>query len=50
LPPVNNPVVDDHIIGALVVATLALFSAGDTVGLGRWWKSLPLVQRNPWLI
>jgi thiosulfate dehydrogenase (quinone) large subunit len=50
LPPVNNPVTDDHIIGALVFAVLALFSAGDTLGLGRWWKSLPLVQRNPWLI
>jgi thiosulfate dehydrogenase [quinone] large subunit len=49
LPPATNPVVDDHIIGALAVATLALFAAGDTFGLGRWWKSLPVVQRNPWL-
>jgi thiosulfate dehydrogenase [quinone] large subunit len=50
LPPENNPVTDDHIIGALVVAALALFSAGDTFGLGRWWKSQPTVQHNPWLI
>jgi len=50
LPPENNPVVDDHIIGALVVVALALFAAGDTVGLGRWWRRLPFVARNPWLI
>ncbi len=50
LPPENNPVVDEHIIGALVMVLLALSAAGDTLGLGRWWKSLPVVQRNPWLI
>jgi thiosulfate dehydrogenase [quinone] large subunit len=50
LPPENNPVVDDHIIGALVVVALALLAAGDTVGLGRWWRRLPFVARNPWLI
>jgi len=50
LPPVNNPVVDDHIIGAFVVAALAMFAAGDTLGLGRWWKRQPVVQHNRWLI
>lgn len=50
LPPETNPVVDDHIIGALVVAGLALVHAGDTFGLGRWWKRQPMVQRNPWLV
>jgi thiosulfate dehydrogenase [quinone] large subunit len=50
LPPETNPVVDDHIIGALVVVALALVHAGDYFGLGRWWKSQPVVRRNPWLI
>jgi thiosulfate dehydrogenase [quinone] large subunit len=50
LPPENNPVVDDHIIGALVVIGLALVHAGDTFGLGRWWKQQPIVQQNRWLI
>jgi thiosulfate dehydrogenase [quinone] large subunit len=50
LPPENNPVVDDHIIGALVVIALALVHAGDTFGLGRWWKHQPTVQQNRWLI
>ena len=50
LPPETNPIVDDHIIGALVLIALALVHAGDTAGLGRWWKHQPLVNRNPWLI
>jgi thiosulfate dehydrogenase [quinone] large subunit len=50
LPPETNPIVDDHIIGALVLIGLALAHAGDTLGLGRWWKAQPIVQRNPWLI
>ena len=49
LPPENNPVTDDHILGALIVIALALLAAGDTLGLGRWWKSQPLVKRYPWL-
>ena len=32
LPPANNPVVDEHVIGALVVIALALVHAGDTFG------------------
>jgi thiosulfate dehydrogenase (quinone) large subunit len=50
LPPGNNPVVDDHIIGALVLIALALVHAGDTFGLGRWWKSQPIVSKNRWLV
>ncbi len=50
LPPVTNPVVDDHIIGALVLLGLALVHAGDTFGFGRWWKRQPIVTRNRWPI
>jgi thiosulfate dehydrogenase [quinone] large subunit len=50
LPPGTNPIVDDHIIGALVMIALALVHAGDTFGLGRWWKRQPIVQNNRWLI
>ena len=50
LPPETNPIVDDHIIGALVLIALALVHAGDTFGLGRWWKRQPIVQHNRWLI
>ena len=50
LPPETNPVVDDHIIGALALLGLALVHAGDTFGFGRWWKQQPIVARNRWLI
>ncbi|GIG38022.1 DoxX family protein [Cellulomonas pakistanensis] len=46
----TNPVMDYHIIYALVLVLVALTAAGDTWGLGRWWKSLPVVQKNRWLV
>ena len=47
LPLENNPVVDDHLVGVIVMAVLALGAAGTTWGLGRWWNSLRLVQEHP---
>ncbi|MET0998223.1 MAG: hypothetical protein ABWX73_05870 [Marmoricola sp.] len=47
LPPETNPIIDDHIIGALTVVALALLGAGNTWGLGRWWSSTSLAQRFP---
>ncbi|WP_244295399.1 hypothetical protein [Micromonospora orduensis] len=49
LPPENNPVMDDHLIYAAVLAVLALTGAGDTLGLGTVWARLPIVRRLPWL-
>lgn len=46
----NNPAVDYHIIYALALIVIAALSAGDTWGLGRAWKQLPLVQKMPWLV
>lgn len=43
----TNPVIDDHLAGAIVVAVLALSYAGDTWGLGRWWSNLGLVRNYP---
>ena len=45
----NYPVLDDHLIYAFVIITLAVLYAGDTWGLGRRWAGLPLVQRATWL-
>lgn len=47
LPPQNNPVIDDHIVYALVLGLLALLDAGRWLGLGGTWQRLPLVQRAP---
>ncbi|GEA88982.1 hypothetical protein [Cellulomonas cellasea] len=45
----TNPVVDYHVVYALVLIVCAALLAGDTWGLGRWWARLPVVQRAPWL-
>jgi len=47
LPPENNPVLDDHILGAVTLVVLAAFHAGDTWGLGRWWSETSLVKKYP---
>jgi thiosulfate dehydrogenase [quinone] large subunit len=49
LPPENNPIVDDHIVGALVLIGLMLIRAGDFIGLGRMWRQTAIVRRMPWL-
>jgi thiosulfate dehydrogenase [quinone] large subunit len=46
----TNPIVEYHIVYALVLIALALTYAGHTWGLGRLWARLPFVQRNRWLI
>ena len=47
LPLANNPFMDDHIVYAIVLIGLAASSAGDTLGIGKWWAALPIVRKNP---
>jgi thiosulfate dehydrogenase [quinone] large subunit len=47
LPPENNPVLDEHVLGAISLVVLAAFNAGDTWGLGRTWTRTALVKDNP---
>jgi len=47
LPPANNPVLDEHILGAVTMVVLGLTLAGDTWGAGRMWSRLSLVRRLP---
>lgn len=46
-PPKNNPLLDEHIIYIGVLWLVLLGSAGETWGLGKWWKHQPLVKANP---
>ena len=46
LPPANNPFMDDHLIDALVLVLLALAGAGKTLGMGRLWERIPVVDRH----
>ncbi|WP_228265832.1 hypothetical protein [Microlunatus elymi] len=43
-----NPIVDYHVIYALVLIVVAATSAGMTWGLGRWWAQLPYNREHSW--
>ena len=47
LPPANNPVIDDHILGMVSMVVLGLTLAGDTWGIGKVWAHQHLVHRFP---
>jgi thiosulfate dehydrogenase [quinone] large subunit len=47
LPLENNPVVDDHLLGAISVIVLALTLSGDTWGAGKAWAKTHLVRKYP---
>jgi thiosulfate dehydrogenase (quinone) large subunit len=45
LPPLNNPILDEHLLGAITLVVLALTHAGYTWGFGHQWAQLPIVRR-----
>jgi thiosulfate dehydrogenase [quinone] large subunit len=45
----TNPVLDYHVLYALVMIWLAISAAGVTWGFGKQWAKLGIVERNPWL-
>ncbi|MCU1416691.1 MAG: DoxX protein [Schumannella sp.] len=45
----TNPAVDYHIIYALALIVVAATAAGDTLGFGGVWKTLPIVRTTSWL-
>jgi thiosulfate dehydrogenase (quinone) large subunit len=45
----TNPLIDYHVVYALVIIIAAVTLAGDTWGLGKWWANLPVVKKNAWL-
>lgn len=47
LPVEAHPLIDQHIVYALVLIALALSRAGDTLGLGGRWSRTRLVQAVP---
>lgn len=46
-PPKNNPLIDEHIIFALVLWVLYYSRAGEHWGLAKWWGKTPLVKNLP---
>lgn len=45
----TNPVIDYHIVYALVLIVLAVAAAGNTWGFGRTWAKIGFVRDNHWL-
>ena len=45
--PEHNPFVDEHVIGALVLAALFFVNAGIYLGLGKVWQRTELVKKHP---
>lgn len=45
----TNPIIDYHIVYALVLITLAVIAAGNVWGFGRKWAELDFVKGNHWL-
>lgn len=48
-PPANNPIVDDHIIYALVLLVLANIDSKKTTGISSWWSKTQLAKTFPFL-
>ena len=46
----TNPIIDDHLIYAVVLILLAALNAGVVWGLGKWWANLGFVRANRWLM
>ena len=45
--PEHNPIVDDHIIYALIMLGVAIANPGYRLGLGHWWGRTRLVNKFP---
>lgn len=47
IPPENNPIIDEHIIYALVLIGLYLSGSGRWLGFGSLWSRIVLVRKIP---
>ncbi|GAB2817874.1 DoxX family membrane protein [Lentzea nigeriaca] len=45
----TNPVIEYHVVYALVLIVVAATASGAVWGMARWWADLPFVRANPWL-
>jgi thiosulfate dehydrogenase [quinone] large subunit len=47
----TNPFLDEHIVyGVTAVGIVFVELQRQAVGLGSWWRKLPIVQKNNWLV
>lgn len=49
--PSTNPILDDHIVYIFAVLGIVwLELSRQSIGLGKWWRSLDVVKKNSWLV
>lgn len=47
----NNPFLDDHIVYSLAIIGIVWVELSrQDIGLGNWWRKLPIVQKYSWLV
>jgi thiosulfate dehydrogenase [quinone] large subunit len=49
IPPINNPILDEHIIYILILFAFTQMKVGYWMGLGKWWDSQSIVKKNHFL-
>jgi thiosulfate dehydrogenase [quinone] large subunit len=49
IPPKTNPILDDHVVYAILFFALTTVKAGQWLGLGKWWINTPVVKKFPFL-
>jgi len=49
--PANNPFLDEHLVYSLALIGIVFVELGhQSIGLGKVWRKVPLVQKNRWLV
>jgi len=49
VPPADNPLTNEHILGALTMLAVVFLNGGVYIGIGRWWQGRRFVKRRPYL-
>ncbi|WP_062388346.1 hypothetical protein [Demequina iriomotensis] len=49
--PATNPILDEHLIYIVAIFGIVYVELEhQPIGLGKWWRSLPFVKQNAWLV
>ena len=49
--PTTNPILDEHLVYILAIAAVVVVELNrQAIGLGTWWRKLPVVEKNGWLV
>ncbi len=46
-PPAHNPILDEHLVYAIVLIGISVLRPGEMLGLGKAWSETELVQNYP---